>query len=159
MVSCLPQNPSSFYSTIFIIGFWESNTVHVLSLSDPRSPFKLVCTSTPLPALPHSILLHNFGSSHDADHPDYRPHLLIGLTDGTLISYIYDEFNRALKARMTTSLGSAPVHLTAFNVNETRSVFACGSRAEVLYWDMQRLQHSQVLLKVRTIYRPEFEFY
>jgi DNA damage-binding protein 1 len=122
--------------------------VHILSIRDPKSPFTVICTTPSLPALPRSLLLHNFGSNH-TDHSNYKPHLLIGLNDGTLISYVYDETDRTLSAKMTTSLGPAPVYLTAFDVDDTCSVFACGSRAEVLYWDTQRLQHSPVSLKVR----------
>lgn len=106
-----------------------------------------ICVSTSLPALPRSVLLHRF----NGEESGHGPHLLVGLADGTLVTFIYDEAEQVLKSKTAVSLGNTAVHLTPCVIKETSSVLAYGSRAEVLYWNKQRLQHSPVLLKVSLV--------
>lgn len=144
-VSCQPLDRSKYYSKTAVVGFWDSNNVQILSFGS-KNAFELICDSEYLSALPRSALLYQFGD----EKSDHVPHLLIGLADGTLVTFLYDEAGRALESKTTISLGTTAVHLTHCEINETSSVFACGSRAEVLFWNMQRLQHSPVVLKVIT---------
>ena len=57
----------------------------VLAL-DSSPPLATVCDTT-LPTLPRAVLLHNFGTGGRPKDPDFHPHLLVGLADGTLVTY------------------------------------------------------------------------
>ena len=149
-MSCLPVDPTKPYTPQVVVGFWGSNRVQILSIIDASSPFKLICSSDPYSSVPQSVLLHNFGTSHDRNQPDYRPHLMVGLADGTVVSQAYNALEYKLQPPINSALGGPTVHLTPYDIDGRRCVFACGDSGEVYYWDNTRLQRSPISLRVRT---------
>ena len=126
------------------VSFWGSNTVIVVALDDPQglsTKYDVL-----LPALPSSLLLHNFGKSARAKDPDFHPYLLAGLADGTLITFALREGKLADKKM--SSLGGAPVSLSVCAADGRTVVFASGARTNILFLDRERLQTSPVAVKV-----------
>jgi DNA damage-binding protein 1 len=144
-VSCTPLNPSKNFTNYIAASFWGSNRVKLFS---PESALTVICETRSLPALPRSLLLHNFGQSTSTKDPDYHPYLLVGLTDGTVVSYAF--MNKELVDQNFFSLGDLPVSLNPCQVDSRKTVFACGSRASILFWERETLRHSPVILKVWT---------
>jgi DNA damage-binding protein 1 len=143
-VSCTPLNPSKNFTNYIAASFWASNCVKLFS---PESNLSIICETSTLPALPRSLLLHNFGQSTSSKDPDYHPHLLVGLTDGSVAAFSF--MNKELVDQKIISLGDLPVLLNACQVDGRKTVFACGSRASILFWEKETLRHSLVILKVR----------
>ena len=137
------MDPTKNFATTIAVSFWGSNAIAVIALNDPG--LKTVC-SVSLPALPRSVLLHNFGSSSSSKDPNYRPHLLAGLADGTLITFALRD--GTLVDRKTSSLGNAPVSLSVCTIDRRRAVFASGTRTNILFWDRQRLKPSPTAIRV-----------
>jgi DNA damage-binding protein 1 len=104
------------------------------------------CKTVSLPALPCSVLLHDFAQNSHAEGSDRYPTLLAGLTDGTLASFAFKD--NELRDQKIISLGDAPVNMAACAGDSRRTVFVCGSRASVLFRDKERLNNSPILLKV-----------
>jgi len=98
-----------------------------------------------LTSLPRSLLLYNFGSGRKLKEADYHPHLLVGLADGTVVSFNFRDNN--LQEKKIFALGTAPVSFSTCKVDGRTAIFASGSRASVLYWERQRLHQSPVMLK------------
>ncbi|KAA1475747.1 hypothetical protein DENSPDRAFT_842582 [Dentipellis sp. KUC8613] len=144
VISCSPVDNKP-YSPYAVVGFWDTNSVEVLSLTSADSYLMPVCVGVTLPALPRSVLLHNLGADRKLKPLEYQPYLLVGLADGTVLSYSF--LNQELKDCRVTSLGAAPVTLTACGSEDKPMVFASGSRAAVLFWNNGRFQNSPVLLK------------
>lgn len=142
-VTCIPMEKKDF-ATVIAASFWGSNVVGIYSVDKPNGPH-LICASPELPALPRSLLFYSFGTEIKTE--GYAPHLLVGLADGTAASFKYK--NRSLQEKKLFSLGELPVFMSACKVENKHTVFACGSRASILFWDRETLQHSAVNLKVR----------
>ena len=147
------MDPTKPYTPQIVVGFWGSSRVQILSTIDSSSPFKHICSSEPYLSVPRSVLLHNFGTSHDRNQPDYRPHLMVGLADGSVVSQAYNASEYKLQPPNLSILGGAAVHLTSYDVDGRRCVFACGNLGEVYYWNNTRLQRSSISLKVRMCLR------
>ncbi|OSD07132.1 hypothetical protein PYCCODRAFT_1449240 [Trametes coccinea BRFM310] len=143
-ISCTPFDPTQNYATSIAVSFWGSNKVSILSLESPESYLSQVCEVT-LPTLPRSILLHNFGSGARPKDPDFHPHLLVGLADGSVVTYAFRDGE--LHDKKVSSLGNAPASLSVCSVDGRTVVFASGARANVLYWDRQRIRPSPVGIK------------
>jgi DNA damage-binding protein 1 len=109
--------------------------------------------SAPLPGLPRSVLLHNFGAGRNTKDTDFQPYVVAGLADGTVVCLGIR--NNELKDQKLFSLGTAPVSLAVLTIDGNRVVFATGSRAAVFYWDKQRLRQSPVMLKVCSLLSPD----
>lgn len=122
--------------------------MQIHSIIDSSNPFKHLCSSEPYSSVPRSVLLHNFGTSHDRNQPDYRPHLMVGLADGTVASQAYNALEYKLQTPSVSTLGGATIHLTPYYVDGKPCVFACGNLGEVYYWNNTRLQRSSISLKV-----------
>ncbi|KIP10587.1 hypothetical protein PHLGIDRAFT_125454 [Phlebiopsis gigantea 11061_1 CR5-6] len=144
-VSCTSFDQTKSFSLYVAVSFWESNTVALL---DIKHGLQIKTESTPLPALPRSLLLHNFGTGNSKKEPDFQPYVVAGLADGTVACVTFR--NEELKDHKLFSLGTAPVSLSRWDVEGRRSVFATGSRSAVFYWDRQRLRQSPVMLKSAT---------
>ncbi|KAI0051144.1 hypothetical protein FA95DRAFT_1535299 [Auriscalpium vulgare] len=138
-LSCNALNPSKAFSNHVAVSFWTSNRVEILNIISGDSYLSPVCSIT-APFLPRSLLFHNFGYDGSPKDSDYRPHILIGLGDGTLLSYSFKE--DVLEDKRMFSLGRTPVCLSACFVEGKRTVFASGSRAAVLYWQRGSVVHS-----------------
>ena len=136
-LTCTPLDPTRMFSLYIAVGFWSTYTVDLLSVASTDGHFEPICNSISLPALPRSLLLHDFGNA---------PHLFVGLRDGTLVAFTFvkDEF----QDKRVFSLGSEPVELTQFEMGEKKVVFASGSRAALFYLERGILQHSSILIKV-----------
>ncbi|KAI0372253.1 hypothetical protein BV20DRAFT_991870 [Pilatotrama ljubarskyi] len=143
-ISCTPFDPAKNYATSIAVSFWGSNKVAILSLDSPESYLGPVCEVT-LPTLPRSVLFHNFGSGTRPKDADFRPHLLVGLADGNVVTYAFRDGE--LHDRKQSSLGNAPASLSVCSVDKRTVVFASAARANVLYWDRQRVRSSPVGIK------------
>ena len=134
------------FSLYVAVSFWESN---IVALLDIKHGLQIKTESAPLPALPRSILLHNFGSGNNKKEPDFQPYVVAGLADGNVACVAFR--SEELRDHKLFSLGTAPVSLSGWEIEGRRSVFAAGSRSAVFYWDRQRLRQSPVMLKVFTL--------
>jgi hypothetical protein len=137
-LSCTPLDTSKMFSLHVAVGFWSTHTVELFSFASMNGSLEPVGNSLSLPALPRSLLLHDFGNA---------PHLLIGLRDGTLVTYALAKSE--FQDKRIFSLGTEPVALTQFEMGENKVVFANGSRAALLYLKRGILQHSSILIKVK----------
>ena len=115
---------------------------------DSSPPLATVCETT-LPTLPRAVLLHNFGTGGRPKDPDFHPHLLVGLADGTLVTYALRDGK--LHDRKQSALGNAPTSLSVCDVDGRTVVFASGARSSVLFWDRQRVRPSPVSVKVSVV--------
>ena len=147
-ISCAPLDSTKNFSPFVAVSFWESNTIQLLNVKDPETPLLPHSTSASLPALPHSLLLHNFGTGRNLQDADFQPYVVAGLADGTVACLSFRNNSNELKDQKLFSLGTAPVSLTVTEIDGKRAVFATGSRAAVFYWDKQRLRQSPVMVKV-----------
>lgn len=146
-ISCTPFDPTKKFSSYIAVSFWESNEIQLLSLKDEQTYLTDFCKSPALPALPRSVILHNFGKGKKSRDSDYRPFIVAGLVDGTVACMSIQDGQIRADYKLF-ALGTMPVSLTVSEVDGKRAVFASGSRATVLYWERQRLRQSSVMLKV-----------
>ena len=141
-VTCLPLDSTKSYTMNIAVGFWMSKTVKILSLSD--GGIKDICETGVLPAAPRSLLLYSF-TDEQAELRSY-PHLLVGLVDGSLAAFPFQ--NGTLGNHKLISIGNLPVTMHTCRIRDRSTVFACGSRTSILFWERDRLQHSPLMLKV-----------
>ena len=146
-VTCLPLDSTKPYAVNIAVGFWMSKVVKVLSLLE-RGTFRDVCETAKLPAAPRSLLLFNF-TNESGNSPKSHPHLLIGLVDGSLATFPFQ--NGTLGDQKLISIGTLPVTMHTCRIRDRSTVFACGNRTSILFWERERLQHSPLMLKVRII--------
>jgi DNA damage-binding protein 1 len=145
-VTCLPLDSTKSYAVNIAVGFWMSKVVKILSLLDPFT-IKDVCETSELPAAPRSLLLYSFTSETGGKLPPLHPHLLVGLVDGSLAAFPFQ--NGTLGDQKLISIGNLPVTMHTCRIRGRSTVFACGSRTSILFWEKDRLQHSPLMLKVR----------
>ena len=148
-ISCSPINHSDPFSRYVVVGFWVPHRVEILSLISKNDHLGRVCDPVHVPSLPRSLLLLGFVPPHAPTSSEYLSHLLIGLGDGTLVSYSYQD--QQLRDKKTMSLGHSPVSLVRGQVDGRSTVLALGTTAAMLFWGKERLQRSPILLKVRAI--------
>lgn len=147
-ISCQPYDPSKNYASALAVSFWGSNKVEILAL-DSKPALQVVCDVV-LPALPRSVLLHNFGTGTRPRDPEFHPYLLVGLADGTLVTCALRD--GTLHDRKQSSLGNAPASLSVCTIDGRTVVLASGTRSSVLFWDRQRVRPSPVSVKVSRPY-------
>jgi DNA damage-binding protein 1 len=141
VLSCTPLDTTKMFSIYIAVAYWSIHAVDLLSVASADGYLYPVCDPVSLPALPRSLLLHDFG---------YAPQILIGLRDGTLVAYTF--LKNALEDKRIFSLGTEPVGLTPFEMDEKNVVFASGSRGALFYVERGIIQHSSVLIKVTSRY-------
>ncbi|KAF9219239.1 hypothetical protein BS17DRAFT_431256 [Gyrodon lividus] len=141
-VTCLPLDHTKAYAVNIAVAFWMSKIVKILSLSEPT--MKDICETEELPAAPRSLLLHNF-TSETGQKVQSHPHLLVGLTNGSIALFPF-EGGRFGDKRLI-SIGTLPVTMHSCRIKDRSTVFACGSRTSILFWEKERLQHSPLMLK------------
>jgi len=146
-VTCLPLDKTKPYAMNIAVGFWMSKVVKILSLSEGGCTMKDVCETGVLPAAPRSLLLYSFTSEAGGRPPQLHPHLLVGLVDGSLATFPFQ--NGTLGDQKLISVGNLPVMMHTCRIGDRSTVFACGSRTSILFWERDRLQHSPLILKVR----------
>jgi DNA damage-binding protein 1 len=175
-ISCTHLNPARPTSSYIAVSSWKTNEVIILRTdgSSGLGYLQVVAKTEPHTSLPRSLLLCNFGldvTSKKKVEADYRPHLLVGMTDGTLVSYAFNKEADIIIGKLnyitlidkkTTSLGTTPVSLTSVertdsnlpgNVSGTMrpTVCASGSRSTFLFWSQGRLQQSPILVNVSMV--------
>ncbi|KAJ9471543.1 DNA damage-binding protein 1a [Diplonema papillatum] len=147
-----------------VVGFWEANSVGVLSIPD----LALVFVEPVGMALPRSVLIHSFSN---------KPHLLCGLGDGSLVMWELGTTapppNEPKGARdlcivgetkKTLNLGTQPAYLTVIaTATQERSqsqevtqdaVFVCTDKPAVVFAHNKRLQVSPLCVKSATAICP-----
>lgn len=158
-ISCLsPGEPAK----IAAIGFWQARTIQVLSLPDLSPVGQSSVVQQQLPAVPRSLLLHRFASKQTRQGASRQsrtslrnrdalsPHLLIGLGDGTLITYSVslptdESFSRTvgLFDCKTLSLGTQALKLDAIETSSgARVVAVSGSRPTLVFADSKRFSYN-----------------
>ncbi|KII87876.1 hypothetical protein PLICRDRAFT_42399 [Plicaturopsis crispa FD-325 SS-3] len=143
-ISCTPFNPNDYFTTSIALSFWGCNIVEIFSLANKQGKLVSVAKSPPLPAVARSLLFYDFAHDRTSKKTVFRPYLLAGCADGSLVSFSWH--GKELINQDTAALGATPLTLTATNVNGVDAVFACGSRAAVFFWD-KGLRHSPVSVK------------
>ncbi|KAG8214764.1 CPSF A subunit region-domain-containing protein [Butyriboletus roseoflavus] len=143
-VTCLPFDSTKSYAVNIAVGFWMSKTVKILSLLEPDT-MKDICKTSELPAAPRSLLLYNFTSEPGGKPPQSHPHLLVGLVDGSLATFSFQK--GTLGDQKLVSIGNLPVTMHTCRIRDRSTVFACGGRTSILFWERERLQHSPLMLK------------
>ncbi|KDQ62210.1 hypothetical protein JAAARDRAFT_121297 [Jaapia argillacea MUCL 33604] len=139
-VSCVPSDPTKNFTTTIVVSFWGSNHVDVLAVQREDPYLTLLCATEGLRSLPRSLLLRDF----EPGSKDRRTHLLVGLADGSLVTFALRE-GKLLDKRVF-SLGDGPVSLAPCDVNGIKTIFACASRACILSWEKERIHQSPMLL-------------
>ncbi|KAI9512431.1 CPSF A subunit region-domain-containing protein [Russula earlei] len=135
-LSCTPLDTTKMFSLYVAVGYWSTHVVDILSVASTEEAFQPVCDSVSLPALPRSLLLHDFGNT---------PQLLVGLRDGTLVAYTFEK--NELQDKRIFSLGTEPVGLTQLEMDSKKVVIANGSRAALFYLERETLHHSSIFIK------------
>lgn len=145
-VSCIPQDPTKNFTSNIVVGFWTSNHVEVLSLGRGAADGSMptIARTPTLSSTPRSLLMYNFES--DGPGSSINPHLLVGLTDGSIASFVYK--NDQLLDQKLVSIGSLPVSMRSCRIGTRQTVLACGSRTAILFWEKERLMYSPLILKV-----------
>jgi DNA damage-binding protein 1 len=143
-ISCLPQDPTKNFTSKIVVGFWTSNHVEILSLIAADATIPMSARTPALSSTPRSLLLYNFIS--DGSESSVHPHLLIGLTDGSIASFVYKD-DQLLDQKLV-SIGSLPVSIRSCRIGTKQTVLACGSRTAILFWEKERLIYSPLILKV-----------
>ncbi|KAG1776175.1 CPSF A subunit region-domain-containing protein [Suillus placidus] len=141
-VSCLPQDPAKPFALNIVVGFWTSKHVEILSPIPADGTMPTITTTPVLSSAPRSLLLYNFTSD---DSKLSNVHLLIGLTDGSIASFMYR--NDQLLDQKLVSIGSLPVTMRSCRIGTRQTVLACGSRTAILFWEKERLMYSPLILK------------
>ena len=144
-MTCLPLDSAKSYAVNIAVGFWVSKIVKILSLFD--GGIKDVCETGLLLAPPRSLLLYGF-TNEQAELRSY-PHLLVGLVDGSLATFPFQ--NGTLGNHKLISIDNLPVTMHTCRIRDHSTVFACGSRTSILFWERDRLQHSPLMLKVFSV--------
>lgn len=142
-VSCVPLDPSKAFTNQFALSFWKSNHIQIVKLSARDTNLPDLCRSPDMPTGPRSLLLHTFVS--DGGEKQKHPHLLVGLMDGSVVSFVYRD--NALVDMKTISIGTLPVSLHPVAIEGRNAVVACGNRASVLCWEKERLVASPLMIK------------
>ncbi|KAG1743291.1 CPSF A subunit region-domain-containing protein [Suillus paluster] len=143
-VSCLPQDPTKEYTLNIVVGFWTSKHVEILSVKPTDGSMPTISKTPALSSTPRSLLLYNF-TSDDSKLSSAHPHLLVGLTDGSVASFVYR--NDQLLDQKLVSIGSLPVLMRSCKIGTRQTVLACGSRTAILFWEKERLTYSPLILK------------
>lgn len=142
-ISCQSFDYAGMFTTRLAVSFWSNNTVALYGFQGNK--LQLLSQCDPLSSLPKSVLLHNFGVGRKAKDADYRPYILAGLVDGSIISFNFRD--NQLQDKKVFSLGGTPVQLSPCDIDGRRAVFASGSTSAILYWDKQSIRYCPVLIK------------
>ncbi|KZS90527.1 hypothetical protein SISNIDRAFT_457686 [Sistotremastrum niveocremeum HHB9708] len=134
-ISCTPLKSGHLISKAVVVGFWDSNEVIVCKITD----FTQIGETIRLSHVPRSLLITAFGK-HD------KPHIMIGLGDGSLVLCATDT-QLMPQERRAISLGSTPISLAICTSGDTVGVFAYGYRAAILFWESGHVRWSPLALK------------
>lgn len=129
-------------TSLCVVGLWTNFSVAVLQLPT-LTPVTTVALGTEL--LPRSVLCNTF---------EGKDYLLVGLGDGSLISYELDVKQGTLGARKRVSLGSQPLSLSRFRSKNMTHVFAACDRPTVIYSSNNKLLYSNINSKEVNVMCP-----
>ncbi|EST05408.1 Cleavage/polyadenylation specificity factor, A subunit, C-terminal [Kalmanozyma brasiliensis GHG001] len=152
---------------IVACGFWKTRSFQIFSLPDLAPVGQASVVQQHCSAVPRSILLHRFASKQSQSPSDGQtkaslsnrdaltPHLLIGLGDGTLISYSLslptkDSYSKTvgLFDAKTVSLGTQALKLDALETSAgARVVAVSGSRPTLVFADSKRFSYNALKYK------------
>ncbi|PWZ02392.1 hypothetical protein BCV70DRAFT_198672 [Testicularia cyperi] len=159
-VSCLDVSPLTSEGPAHYVacGFWQSRSIQIFALPELQPVAQQSVASQAMASVPRSILLHRFGTARidsvakDGSSDTGHAHLLVGLGDGTLVSYGLslpdtDSYSPTvgLFDGKTVSLGTRALHLDAIETSHgARAVAVAGSRPTIVYADAKRFSYSSV---------------
>ncbi|CBQ73184.1 related to UV-damaged DNA-binding protein [Sporisorium reilianum SRZ2] len=168
-VSCVDVSPlvAGKAAQLAACGFWQTRTIQIYSLPELAAVGQSSVVQQRFPAVPRSILLHRFASKQTDGGSDTQskgslsnrdaltPHLLIGLGDGTLVSYslslpTHDSYSKTvgLSDAKTVSLGTQALKLDALETAAgARVVAVSGSRPTLVYADSKRFSYNALKYK------------
>lgn len=127
-----------------VIGQWGSNSLHLYSIAkgkmDNVAPSSLSSVDEGLGGLPVSCKLHRF--SHKGSTNLEAVHLLVGLSTGSLLSYVLsipneESFSQTigLHDRKIFAFGKRPVRLTPFTTSTGKhAIMATNGDAPIAIW-------------------------
>ncbi|CAK4097320.1 unnamed protein product [Aphanomyces euteiches] len=127
-------------TTRCIVGLWSELSVSIVSL-----PTLAIESSVLLggEVLPRSLLSVRFQD---------KPYLLVGMGDGTLLTYTMD--GSGLHDKKKVSLGAQPILLSPFRSKDVMNVFASSDRPTVIYAQHGKLVFSNVNVKQVNVMCP-----
>ncbi|KAJ1026698.1 hypothetical protein NDA16_002296 [Ustilago loliicola] len=145
-------------------GFWQTRTIQIFSLPDLLPVGQSSVVQQRFAAVPRSILLHRFASTQSeasqtkgsiSNRDALTPHLLVGLGDGTLVSFSLslpteDGYSKTvgLSDCKTVSLGKQALKLDAIESTAgARVVAVSGSRPTLVYADSKRFSYNALKYK------------
>ena len=131
------------FTTRIAVSFWTENIIALYSFQGNK--LQPLAQSELLPSLPRSVLLHNFGPGRKPKDAEYRPHVLAGLTNGSIVSFNFKD--NKFQDKKIFSVGELPVQLSPCEIDGRKSVFASGATSAIVYWDKQSVRYSPVLVK------------
>ncbi|KAJ1581219.1 hypothetical protein NDA11_006980 [Ustilago hordei] len=141
-------------------GFWQTRSIQIFALPELAPVGESLVVQQGFAAVPRSILLHRFASKQSeassqtkssvGNRDALMPHLLIGLGDGTLVSFSLslprdDSYSKivGLSDCKTVSLGKQALKLDAIESwAGARVVAVSGSRPTLVYADSKRFSYN-----------------
>lgn len=133
-ISCL--SVPKIVSRIILVGFWQSTSLSILSVTDLSDMGNTVISDDPT-AVPRSVLLTQVLQ----DHP---PTLFVSLADGHVVTFFVDKSFR-LSGRQATILGTQQASLKILpRDGDLCSVFAIAEHSTLIYGSENRLIYSAV---------------
>lgn len=116
-----------------VVGFWSSDKLwlgdlNLATILEEKLDDGLI---------PHSIVLQRLSTMEQAS-------LLIGTTDGSLVSFNYDTEQRSLSNRKYSALGSSPVLLHSFSTRQGPNVFAVTDRPAIIHASRAKIAISSI---------------
>lgn len=165
-VSCLDVSSlvAGKAAQIIACGLWQARTVQIFSLPELSPVGQSSVVQQSFPAVPRSILLHQFSSKKGgetavappktgvSDRDALSSHLLIGFGDGTLVTFSLslptdDSYSSTvgLSDSKTVILGTQALKLDAIETSSgTRAVAVSGGRPTLVYADSKRFSYSML---------------
>jgi DNA damage-binding protein 1 len=141
------QPLSSLKSEYVAVGLWTENSIRIMSVPHLHNLLHIVL-GVDVPQVrdvllvPLSLPFASAREEHNTSHDEMRApsnirhvNLLIGLGNGTLISYTTDfaEPTPVVSNRQEVCLGSRPLSFSCFQNEGALCVFVCGDRPTVIY--------------------------
>ncbi|KAG4304033.1 hypothetical protein PORY_002556, partial [Pneumocystis oryctolagi] len=132
-VSCIDISNNELIS----IGLWTNPSIHIFSIST----MKLLLSHSLLgTVVPRSICIVSLASIN-------KPIILVGMGDGTLLSYSLDDFKSILVEQKVTTIGTLPINLSKFIASNGMNVFAISDHPVIIYGNNGKLSFSSVNLR------------
>ncbi|QSL66714.1 hypothetical protein MERGE_001098 [Pneumocystis wakefieldiae] len=136
-VSCIDISNNELIS----VGLWTFPSIHILSIPTMEL---LLSHNLQESVVPRSICIISLTGINE-------PIVLIGMGDGTLLSYSLKDLNNGvLINQKSITIGTLPVNLSRFITPNNIDVFAISDEPTIIYGDNGKLSFSSVNLKETT---------